>query len=93
MGSPYFSHKETRPISVCISPFTTMHEVRNRFADNTPDAVRDRKAIEKDAEKSPALQAVTKKFLAFHLASYGCNMATIGASFCYAVCIAMRFLS
>ena len=85
--------EETRPVSVGTSPSTRMHEVRNSFAECNLDAVRDRKAIEKDGEKAPALQAVTKKFLAYHVASYGCNMATIGASFSYAVCIAMKTLS
>ena len=85
--------KETRPISVDTSPSTRMHGLSNSFAGCKLDAARDRKAIEEDGEKSPALQAVTNKFLAYHLASYGCNMATIGASFCYAVGIAMKILS
>ena len=38
---------------------TKMHEVREGSADNISDAVRDRNAIGKDGEKSPALQAVT----------------------------------
>ena len=82
--------REIRPIGVCNFP---IDEGKCSSADNILYAIRDRKAVENDGKKSPALQAMTKKFLAYHLASWGCNMATIGASFCYAICIAMRVLS
>lgn len=62
----------------------------NKFADDVSDSVRDRK--EKDGPKSPELNALTNKFLAFHGASYACNMATIATSIYYAMCIMGRCL-
>ena len=56
------------------------------------ESVRDRKTIQAEGTKSPELKALTTKFLAFHGASYGCNMATIATSVAYGLCVAARGL-
>lgn len=64
----------------------------NEFADDVSDSVRDRTFVQKDGPKSPELRSLTNKFLAFHGASYACNMATIATSIYYAMCIMGRCL-
>ena len=56
------------------------------------ESVRDRKTIQRDGARSPELRALTNRFLAYHGASYVCNMATIAASVVYALCVAARGL-
>ena len=79
-----------RSTSVCETVQKSTNEIR---ADHVPMLVsaRDRETIMNDT-KSPELKALTYKFLAFHLGSYVCNLVTVGATVCYAVCIAARGL-
>ncbi len=82
----------TGSISVCDAILN--HHARGTKvpANRVPESVRDRKTIQQDGSKSPELKALTNKFLTYHGASYGCNMATVATSVCYALFVAVRGL-
>ncbi|MDI1492726.1 MAG: hypothetical protein OHK93_004508 [Ramalina farinacea] len=86
--------RKTMAGSILVCDATSNHHARDTkvTANGVPESVRDRKTIQKDGSKSPELKALTNKFLIYHGASYGCNMATVATSVCYALCVAVRGL-
>ncbi|KAL9068085.1 MAG: hypothetical protein Q9161_006438 [Pseudevernia consocians] len=57
-----------------------------------PESVLDRKALQKEAPKSPEVKAMTNKFLAFHGVSFALNMVTLASGIYYAMRIAEKSL-
>ena len=93
VGKQDYRRKKTRLSLVCDSMSTlNARKYTNGVVDHVLESVLDRKALQKEAPKSPEVKAMTNKFLAFHGVSFALNMVTLASGIYYAMRIAEKGL-